>query len=1020
MPNFFAFARRPVRSMERTEDAVSLTTEQIEEIVSELATRPGHEKVRGFIYKLLTDGLGASSRDISFEHQTFEVRGRMDALLGRTVIELKSDLRREEFERQLTGYLRDRQSVTGHDFVGIVTDGSLFSAHQLSRDGGLEELAKYRVNTDEPREILAWLESVVALQDKLYPDVRRIQTELGREAVLYRRALRQLEDLWSKLCTDPEVHLKRQLWHRLIHVAYGAEVDAPELFLQHTYLVIVAKAIATAALMGGLPDTGRALLDGHAFQEQGIVGAVEADFFDWILSDAEGDRLVLQIARQVARFDLGEIETDVLKGLYESLIDPTTRHDLGEYYTPDWLANRICAEVIKAPLEQRVLDPACGSGTFLFQAVRRLCRFAAEARLKPADTVRLAEDKVAGIEVHPVAVIFARVTWLLALQPVLAKGRPATLSVPVYLGDALQWNARELMGVHELEVIVPPANSGGEPAVLRFPEGVVVSPASFDETLGTMLDLAERDRPAAELEGWLRAREVGTEPERKMLSQTYKTLRKLNEDGRNHIWGYVARNLSRPIWLATERQKADVVVGNPPWLDYRRMGPATQSRFHSEMVAAGLWDRKVHGMAFDLSAYFLARSVHLYMRQSGRLAFVMPYASMTRRSYEAFLRGGFKVGGFRETVIKFTSAWTFPSEVYPLFPVPSCVLFVERSKLPQPLPVEVRAFRGHLPRRDASPVEADNALKFEKKPWPTQQGVTATSSPYRKKFLAGAKLDPRRLILVEAVSSGRLGSNPDAPLVRGRTGNLDKEPWKHVPAPQGPVESSFIRAVYLGESIAPFRLFTPVQGVIPYDEVKRDVLSSSTAAARGFPRLSQWLASVEALWAQHGKGKTTFAEKVDFYKLLSKQFPLAPLRVVYSKSGSNPASTIVRDASAIIDHKLYWMACSREAEAYYLMAIFNSEVSRSRAARWQSEGQWGKRDFDKVMFNLPIPLFQSSSDLHSRLVAASKRAEGIATRVPIDSEKHFIRARRRIREGLAADGVSIEIDALVSELLGPA
>ena len=55
----------------------------------------------------------------------------------------------------------------------------------------------------------------------------------------------------------------------------------------------------------------------------------------------------------------------MLKILYESLVDPDQRHDLGEYYTPDWLA-------AVAPLEQRVLDLSYGSGTFLFHAVRCL------------------------------------------------------------------------------------------------------------------------------------------------------------------------------------------------------------------------------------------------------------------------------------------------------------------------------------------------------------------------------------------------------------------------------------------------------------------------------------------------------------------------------------------------------------------------------------------------------------------------------------------------------------------------
>jgi type I restriction-modification system DNA methylase subunit len=64
--------------------------------------------------------------------------------------------------------------------------------------------------------------------------------------------------------------------------------------------------------------------------------------------------------------------------LYESVIAAEQRHKLGEYYTPDWLAERMVAEVVDAPLEQRVLDPSCGSGTFLFHSVRHYLK-AAEA-----------------------------------------------------------------------------------------------------------------------------------------------------------------------------------------------------------------------------------------------------------------------------------------------------------------------------------------------------------------------------------------------------------------------------------------------------------------------------------------------------------------------------------------------------------------------------------------------------------------------------------------------------------------
>jgi type I restriction-modification system DNA methylase subunit len=79
------------------------------------------------------------------------------------------------------------------------------------------------------------------------------------------------------------------------------------------------------------------------------------------------------------RFVWSDVDQDVLKILYENIIGTDTRKKLGEYYTPDWLADVIVAETIRDPLNTRVLDPACGSGTFLFYAVRRyIC--AAEAQ----------------------------------------------------------------------------------------------------------------------------------------------------------------------------------------------------------------------------------------------------------------------------------------------------------------------------------------------------------------------------------------------------------------------------------------------------------------------------------------------------------------------------------------------------------------------------------------------------------------------------------------------------------------
>jgi hypothetical protein len=128
----------------------------------------------------------------------------------------------------------------------------------------------------------------------------------------------------------------------------------------------------------------------------------------------------------------------------------------------------------------------------------------------------------------------------------------------------------------------------------------------------------------------------------------------------------------------------------------------------------------------------------------------------------------------------------------------------------------------------------------------------------------------------------------------------------------------------------------------------------------------------------------------------------------------------VQDAGSIIDHKLYWMAPSEEAEGRYLAAILNSETARERAEQYQSRGQWGARDFDKVVFNLPIPRFNARERLHLAIAQAAERAEQVAASVELPEGVRFQRARGLVRAALAEAGVAQEIDRLVAELLGPA
>ena len=771
------------------------------------------------------------------------------------------------------------------------------------RDETLVELTRYTPTVDDPGTLLAWLDTAVAIQPEIPPEPDAVRKELGRESLAYFVAHTELARLWQAVKSTPDVELKRTLWADLLQMVYGESVDADDLFFQHTYLTIVAKTMATRALGIPLPQPAD-LLSGKAFRDASITGAVESDFFDWILDAPAGDALVSRIAAQAGRFRLQDVQQDVLKELYESLIDPAQRHQLGEYYTPDWLADLMVREVVTEPLEQRVLDPSCGSGTFLFHAVRHFLAAADEKGYGNDAALAECVRKVLGVDIHPVAALIARVTYLLALGPERLRGRQGGIAIPVYLGDSLQWNTEGFITGRDVVIQVPDGPQ------LHFPAAIVADVARFDEIVQRMLEYSERGASAANLESWLRREDVGDEWGRGRLAETYQHLCDLRAAGRDHIWGYVVRNQARPVWLSTNDQRADVIIGNPPWLAYRYMSRAMQRRFREDSRRRNLWAGGNVATHQDLSAYFYACCAELYAKPGGTLAFVLPYATLHRKQYEGFRSGVFGEGDVVFARAAIRQAWTFDESVQPLFPVPSCVL-IGRVGVTGALPSEVTAYTGTLPRRDASPAQAAQYLTHSTAPWPTG-GELAGGSAYREKFRQGATLVPRMLCLVEEVTSvGMLGSAADAPIVRSRRTSQEKPPWKSLPSLQQQMEKQFVRPVYLGESVAPYRLLQPVDGIIPWDTDDNRLLDAQAAQQAGYPHLGAWLTEAEGLWDTHGAGRMSFSEQLDYFGKLSAQFPTPSVRVVYATSGTLPAAVVLSDREAVLQHTLYWAASAR-------------------------------------------------------------------------------------------------------------
>jgi hypothetical protein len=286
----------------------------------------------------------------------------------------------------------------------------------------------------------------------------------------------------------------------------------------------------------------------------------------------------------------------------------------------------------------------------------------------------------------------------------------------------------------------------------------------------------------------------------------------------------------------------------------------------------------------------------------------------------------------------------------------------------------------------------------------------------------GASISERHVEWIVASGFGKVvlafdADGAGAPVVRSRRTPLEKAPWRSLPGLEGRVEAQFLRPLYLGESIAPFRLLEVPLALIPWDDDAGKLLDRDAARDAARLNLSRWLSEVEELWKQHGKrSDQLLVPRLDFFGQLSAQMPPAPIRVIYGASGTLPAAAILRDQRAIVEHKLYWTATG-EDEAHYLEAILNSETARAAAAHLQSRGQWGARDFDNVMLELPIPDFAGGDALHADLVATARRAEEVAASVDLPPVVNFIRARGLVRAALERDGVGPAIESMVARLL---
>lgn len=981
--------------------------------------------VRKFLLDARLDIGDADLLDVALEAQAGRGR-RIDVEAGCAAIEVKKNLSSPQVfgaaRDQLAEYVRARTAERGQSYVGVLTDGSRWVLFHAVADGALEEVSRLDLAGGEDAERLAsWLEIVLATTEKIAPVPKEIVRRLGAQSPATQLALADLRALYESCRDDPEVQLKRELWGRLLVAALGQNFeDTDDLFVIHTYLVLTAELLAHEVM--GIPidlaeGDVRALLEGQSFEMAGLHGVVEADFFDWPAVAPDGAPMIRSIARRLSSFDWDQVDHDVLKVLYESVIDAETRHQLGEYYTPDWLADKMVRETITDPLNQRVLDPSCGSGTFLFWAVRRFLAAADDAGVENAEALRQVVDHVQGIDLHPVAVTLARVTYLLALTPTRLRDR-GELSIPVYLGDSVRWEQDETLlsqggiTIHTSDGMELFAQE------LHFPEGVVHDPPRFDRLVADLAARAGERKVGSkppEISGLLNRHKVADLRDRKAVETVFQKLCRLHDAGRDHVWAYYIRNLARPLAFTHREGRADVLVGNPPWLAYRHMPERLQMSYRSLAEARGLWAGGKVATNQDLSDLFVARAVEQYLRPGGAFGFVMPFAVLSRRQYAGFRTGDWSPKSGEQIHVAFSRAEEFARVKPPLFPVPSCVITGTKANAPRALSADALVWTGRVP---GPHIDWDGVRdSLSEREAGIAEAQDAEGSPYRASFAQGATLVPRMLVTVQRGEAGPLGMVAGKVAVRSARSANEKPPWKNLPGLEGVVEEQFVRPMHLGATIVAFRAREPELAIVPWAGGR--LLDGLDAELDEYEGLATWWRRAEQVWNRNRATGSSLSlrERNDFQRGLSRQFPISEHRVVYAASGQHLAACRLHDQRAVVEHALYWAPMASAAEARYVVALLNSRALADAVAPLQARGQHNPRHFDLHVFALPFPAFDGNEELHVAIANLAERAEHVASDVALDPKWQFQKCRRIVREALQEEGVAGDIDVAVADLI---
>lgn len=627
------------------------------------------------------------------------------------------------------------------------------------------------------------------------------------------------------------------------------------------------------------------LEEGAVFRDYGITNLLEGDFFSWYTAKEQWSDDISQSVSDVFKVlskysDKAVLNTqkssyDFFKELYQGMMPAAVRHALGEYYTKQWLARQVVDEALKlaATPNWKGLDPCCGSGTFITVMTDKVLEETKnETKEKQLHEVL---SRVKGIDLNPIAVLTARVNYFINISHLL--GPQEELEIPVYLGDSSYVPQRcEFDGINCLKYFI---NTLISPISILVPASMVEDPFKFSKAMTTIelyIRALDEDGTYNCLAELVAPRER-TEAVKNEIHKLSGALVDLERRKWNGIWARIITNYLTTANLG----KFDIIVGNPPWVDWKSLPSGYRDKIKSLCISRKLFsgDKVTGGINLNICALISNVVAENWLTNAGILGFLMPEPLISQQSYEGF-RNMYLSDDSRLYFKKFTN-WTKAG--HPFKPVTQKFLTFYMTK--EPVDYKKGVDVDWFVLKERKNYDSCEILSLDEY-FDVHKGIAATCHNSKNFFAyvnSRKQLNEFMSVAGESEYIGREGIEfypqemmifeesglPSAPNCTSLRNIQIKKAKYHIPQTVELLETKHLHPLVKGVDIFPFHV--ELSGYIvpfPYDERDTRLPIKLEELVRAAPKLASFYQKhKDTILAQTTYNERIIGKEGEFYKL---------------------------------------------------------------------------------------------------------------------------------------------------------